>query len=354
MNRNTRRIAISLVLALWLSVAGALPVVHADDPVARALAWLHMQQLPDGSFGLRGLNGSYTPSASVTADVIYVLALAGEDLAGAGWTQGGASVLDALARLAPGYVGTDAGQAGKVARAVAIAGGNPRSFGGLDLVGIIQDAYDSGTGRYHPALLYRHSLAVEGLLRAGEMAPEAALNALWQAQLSDGGWFWSFDGAQSDVDSTGRVLQLLAGQAKARHQTALIRAARYLCLEQAPTGGWGVGYLAGPPNANSTAMAMAGLAAAGFDLESIAFRKAGQGAIKTLLTFQEPSGAFVYVREPGKEENRLMATVDALNALLQQSARSGRISLATCRSNEWRPARRADPRSTYGQGLLPE
>jgi hypothetical protein len=45
------------------------------------------------------------------------------------------------------------------------------------------------------------------------------------------------------------------------------------------------------------------------------------------LAFQEASGAFVYIRQPGMEEVRLMATADALNALLQPMAQP-----VTCRS----------------------
>ena len=276
----------------------------------RAITWLHTQQLADGSFG----------GASVTADVVYVLALAGENPAGPAWTKlGGQSALNALAVLAPGYVFSDAGQAGKVARAVALAGGNPRAFGGLDLIDIIQKAYDPATGRYHPALLYRHTLAMEGLKRAGEPVPAAAVNALLQAQLPDGGWFWSFDGEKSDVDTTGRVLQVLAGQMGVRCVSGYGRAANYLAAGQLATGGWGV---YPPPNcnlanANSTGLAVAGLKAAAFDPESPSFQKNGLGAQASLLAFQEASGAFVYIRQPGLEEVRLMATVDALNALVQ-------------------------------------
>jgi hypothetical protein len=333
---NVRKLT-SLVLVLWLLGASSPSAVHAAGPVAgsvqRAISWLHTQQLPDGSFGLRRLDGSYTSSASITADVIYVLTLAGEDPAGSTWSRGGQSALDALAKLAPGYVYSDAGQAGKVARAVALAGGNPRSFGGLNLVGIIQAAYDPVSGRYHPSLLYRHTLAVEGLLRTGEPVPPAALNALLQAQLRDGSWFWSFEATQGDVDTTGRVVQLLATQTGVQTAAALARSASYLSMQQATTGGWGVGYLPGPPNANSTALAVAGLRAAGYDPQTPCFRKAGSGALETLLSYQESSGAFVYVLQPGKEESRLMATVDVLNALVQPLARPATNGLAECRSS---------------------
>jgi hypothetical protein len=296
------------------------------DAIQRAIAWLHAQQAADGSFGFRRPDGSAIPSASITADAVYVLALLGENPAGPAWSPAGRSALDALATLAPTYVYNDAGQAGKVARAVARAGGDPRAFGGLDLVGVIQAAYDGATGRYHPALLYRHTLAVEGLLAAGIRPPQAALDALLQAQLPDGGWFWSFDGDESDVDSTGRVLQLLAGLLGWQCAPGYSRAANYLAAAQTEAGGWGV-YPPEPPNpnpanANSTALAVAGLAAAGYDPAAPRFQKNGRGALDSLLAFQEPSGAFVYIRQPGLEENRLMATIDALNALAQPVAAS--------------------------------
>jgi hypothetical protein len=312
-----RRIPI-LILMLSILLAGAVPVARADNPVQRAIAWLHTQQRPDGSFG----------GASVTADVVYVLALAGENPAGSAWTPpGGQSALNALAVLAPGYVSSGAGQAGRVARAVALAGGNPRAFGGLDLIDIIQKAYNPATGRYHPTLLYNHTLAVEGLKRSGVPVPTAALDALLRAQLPDGGWFWSFDGEKSDVDTTGRVMQLMAGQIGLRCAPGYSRAANYLAAAQLATGGWGV-YPPPDPNlanANSTGLAVAGLKAAGFDPDAPPFQKNGLGAQASLLAFQEASGAFVYIRQMGMEEVRLMATADALNALVQPMAQP-----ATC------------------------
>ena len=319
-----RKLLILATLLLFLA-AGTAPLASAaDDPVQRAIAWLHTQQLPNGSFG----------GASITADVVYVLALAGENPDGLAWTPpGGQSALKALAVIAPDYVFSGAGQAGRVARAVALAGGNPRAFGGLDLIDIIQRAYDPTTGRYHSDfrsnLLYNHTLAVEGLKRSGVPVPTAALDALLRAQLPDGGWFWSFDGEKSEVDATGRVMQLMAGQMGVRCVPGYSRAANYLAIAQLATGGWGEYALPDSTlaNANSTGLAVAGLKAAAFDPDAPPFQKSGLGAQASLLTFQEASGAFVYIRQSGLEEVRLMATVDALNALVQPVAQP-----ATCRA----------------------
>jgi hypothetical protein len=326
-----RRILV-LILVLSTLLAGAAPVVRADDPVQRAIAWLHTQQLADGSFG----NATWG-SASVTADVVYVLALAGEDPGGPAWTKGGRSALDALAALTPDYIASgDAGQAGKVARAVAAAGRNPRNFGGTDVIGVIQQAYKPATGRYHPSLLFRHTIAVEALRRAGEPVPTAAVNALLAAQLPNGGWFWAFiepgqidpSKDQSDIDATGRVLQTLAGPLGLQCLAATYgRAAAYLAGGQLASGGWGVRASQTPENANSTGLVIAGLLASGRNPNVAPFRTVGQTATAALLSYQEPSGAFVYIKETGKDESRLMATADALVALLQPLTPA-----VTCRS----------------------
>ena len=82
-----------------------------------------------------------------------------------------------------------------------------------------------------------------------------------------------------------------------------------------------------PANANSTGLTVAGLKAAAFDPDAPPFQKNGLGAQASLLTFQEASGAFIYIRQSGLEEVRLMATADALNALIQPLAQP-----VTCRS----------------------
>lgn len=326
---------LSVLLALWLALAGPVSTSHAahldSDPVGRAVAWLRTQQLPDGSFGVRLTDGTYLPSASATADVVYALAQAGEDPAGPAWTQGSKSALAALAALMPAYTASgDAGQAGKVARAVAATGGDPRAFGGVDLVAIIQRAYDPTTGRYDPNLLFRHTLAIEGLLLAGEPVPAAAFTALLQAQHPNGGWFWSFEGDQTDVDTTGRVLQLLAGRAKMQAPAAWEKAARFLYAELSVTGGWDAGAVPGPTNANSTALAVTGLRAVGLDPQMACFRRAGQGGLDALLAYQEASGAFVYIQQPGREESRVMATADVLIALAEPLAQPPVAGLTEC------------------------
>ncbi len=298
----------------------------ASDPVARAVDWLHDRQLPGGGFGVNG-----NESAAMTADVVYALALAGEDPGGAGWTKNGQLALDALARLAPAYVGSDAGQAGKVARAVAAAGRDPSTFvEQKDLIAVIEAAYNPATGRYHPDFLFRHTVAIEALQRANLPVPPAAYAALRRAQLADGGWFWTFEATKSDVDTTGRVLQVLGRAPEGTCDTAFVRGANYLARAQTASAAWAVE--APPttslPNANSTGLAVGGLRSIGRSPDAQPYVKGGKSALQALLAFQEPGGAFVYIAEPGKEEVRLTATADALMGLLQDQ---GDPATAGCR-----------------------
>ena len=59
------------------------------------------------------------------------------------------------------------------------------------------------------------------------------------------------------------------------------------------------------------------------------FVKGGTSGLQALLAFQEPSGAFVYIAQPGKEEIRLTATADSLVGLLQTQ---GQPALIGCHS----------------------
>ena len=222
--------------------------------IQAALAWLHGQQHADGSFG----------GTSVTSDAVYTLALLGEDPDGPAWTPGGVSAALDAAGDTGARLRDRAGRARR-ARCCAVAGltdANPRAFGGVDLVALIEAAYDPATGRYHPDYLYRHTLAVEGLLPRGRPVPAKAFDTLLAAQLPDGSWFWSFDGAKGDVDTTGRVLSLLAGVvSRQAHSASYAAAAGYLDAAQLAPAGWGVNPAPdpNPANANSTALAVAGL-----------------------------------------------------------------------------------------------
>jgi hypothetical protein len=317
----------SAALALLIILASAFfpcAEARADSPVRpdstparraavqRALAWLHTQQGADGRFGRSGT----VQDASATADVVLAIALAGEDPDGAAWSRGGRSALAALADLAPGYVGSDAGKAGKVAWAIAAAGKNPRAFGGTDYIAIVQKAYDPATGLYHPDSLFRHLLAVHGLAAAGLPIPQPAIQVILASQGDDGGWGWMVPVTRTlraDVDTTGRALTALIRAGVPPTATAILSATAYLASQQRPDGGWGGQGSEGKTNSNSTALALQGLLAIGQNPEAPPWARGAANPVVALLALQEESGAFIY--SVGQEESRLLATTDTLQAL---------------------------------------
>jgi hypothetical protein len=309
-----------LAMAIWLVCASVVPGRAAgaeEDARKAAIAWLHSQQLADGGFGEMPANKDARSNASATSDAVYTLARLGENPAGKEWTVNGHSAMDALAVTAPSYARLDAGQAGKIARAVAMAGGNPRSFAGMDLITMIEKAYDPATGRYNANLQFRHTLAVEALALAQEPIPPMAVDDLLASRHPDGSWFWAFDGTAGDVDSTGRIAQVLAAYGGVRCAPFFVPTFEYLQGQQSAAG-LGAGSPPGPPNANSTALAVAGLRAAGYDVDKIHDAGGGPSLLQSLLAFQRPDGGFVYMQQPGHEESRLVATLDALDGLSQQ------------------------------------
>lgn len=288
--------------------AGSWPIRQAA--IDAALSWLQGQQRPEGGIG--GLGAS--------CDVAGTAARAGQNPAGPEWTRGGRSLLAVCEADTPVYLARrDAGRMGKVLRAVVAAGANPRQFGGLDLIAEIEARYLPDLGLYDADFFFRQDLAILALLEAGRPIPAAVLPAILAQQRPDGGWGWAVEPAPeagfstpSDLDTTVRTLQVLRGLGLALYHPAYVSGLNYLAQHQHGDGGWGL--VDGSTNSNSTALAIEGIVAAGWDPEGPHFQRQGQSPVEVLLGLQEASGAFIY--RPGAEESRLMATLDAVPALL--------------------------------------
>ncbi len=151
-----------IVLTGWVSVIAAgvtTPPGAADRRLAvtRAIAWLHTQQRSDGAFGPadENLPGSIT----LTADVVYASAIAGENPSGDLWKRGGRTLLDALRDLSATQA-ANAGRAGKALRALGVSGLTTTDPTVAALVARLQTLYDPATGLYHPSQGFFHVLAI--------------------------------------------------------------------------------------------------------------------------------------------------------------------------------------------------
>ncbi len=269
--------------------------------IARALDWLHTQQQPDGSFGVR------------TADAVFLIARAGEKPDGPAWRPADLSALDALAGQIPAYL-TDAGRTAKFLRAVAAAGRDVHNFAGVDLAARLVAYYQPATGLYHPGHLYYHTLAVQSLRLAALPAPPPAVDAIIAQQHSTGGWEWRIGGPLDEVDTTGLILETLPLAAVPVSSTTIISAVNFLAATQHSDGGWSLN-ADGATNSNSTALALAGLLAAQRDPLSAPFVQGAHTPLSALLALQAADGGFNFTSAAAGE--RLMTTLDALDALLR-------------------------------------
>ena len=303
------------LLALTMAVsplagAAAAPVRgEYDAAVQKAAGWIAGQQQPDGSFP------GFGPGS--TADALFALTAAGRS--GDPRVTGGLSALDYLASKAPSYVKTP-GAAAKTLLAIAATGETRDSanFGGVDLLTIMLSSYDAASGHYGKDVTGQ-ALVILAFVAYGQAIPPAALTWLANAQGSEGGW--AFDGStgagSADTNTTGLVLQALAA-GQGSNASVAQKAIAYLHTQQNPDGGFP--YQHGPGNAsdaNSTAMVIMGLQAAGENPDSAAWKQGGASPLDFLSSLQNASGALRFQATPA--DDNAGATYQAVPALAQMT-----------------------------------
>ncbi len=156
-------------------------------------------------------------------------------------------------------VGTDPGSVERTILVAAAAGVSSRSFGGYDLLAMLdRDVHANGSVGGQVNLT---SFGLLALRAAGAPAPPKMTGWLIRQQDSDGGFNFATAGGTSDVDDTGAALEALAGAGEFGGRQ---RAVAFIDRQQDRDGGFpsqpGEG-----SNAQSTAWAIQGLLAAGAD-----------------------------------------------------------------------------------------
>lgn len=281
---------------------GASPIAQGGG-VAAAATWLVGQQADDGGF--LGFEGVSDPS--VTADALLSLVAAKE-------ANGSADVDEAIERgsayledQSGSYAETGAGSAAKIALAALAVGADPASFGGADLLSIVEDGMNEDTGVYGNGV-YDHALAMLALSGAGREIPEEALTALETIRSTTGGW--SFDGnpepAASDTNTTAMVIQALV--AAGQGGSGLIASGLdFLRTAQDENGAFAFQPVETfTADGNSTALVVQALIAAGEDPASDTWGNAAAA----LAAFQNPSGAFRYADD--QPDDNIFTTVQAV------------------------------------------
>jgi hypothetical protein len=242
---------------LAASATSAPETAHAADFIARTLeAGGHHYVYPNSTF-FDGGN---------TIDAIIALSASGS-----GRTEASAA-LDYLEANLGGYTGTDWGETyvGSTAKAllgVVVAGREPTSFAGTDLVATLQ-ALEGPTGRFSDeasadyTITISQALAVLALVRADETPSTASVDVLLGQQCPDGGFRSEIDvpTCVSDPDTTAFAAQAVLA---AGSTSAAGKALDWLAGAQAGNGS--LESSDGIANANTTAVAAQAFAAGGRD-----------------------------------------------------------------------------------------
>ena len=275
--------AYSTIEAIFGLTEAPLFFLGQEVRMRRALSWIDESQLVDGSWaGFPGNQGS-------TADAALAYASAGFDPALITAQGSSASAMDYLASQAVTFTASSPDNAGKLAVAVAAAGLDPNSFGGVDIPNVLTSTHYSATlgGFGIITNTWHQAFAMLGLAAAGEPVPVTATSTLTGLQQADGGWKYDLSGAPwntTSADSTGLALQALVAAGMSPSANIIQEGLAFLRNSQDSQGGW--------ENANSTAYAIQGLYATGEDLAD--WTQAGATPLEALVGYQKVDGPSVW------------------------------------------------------------
>jgi hypothetical protein len=331
------RSVITLITITFLIISGSTSLdvsgEEANDAVDRATVWLLDQQLDNGGFP--GFDGESDPGA--TADAILALAVANR--AGLETSDEIAEAIAYLESEVDDYSVTQGGAA-KMLLAVNAAGTEPRDFGGLDLIEIIEEHADDETGMYDQQI-YVHATTMLAIGGAGEEILEGAAEFLVERQIDDGSWAFTGDttSGEGDTNTTSIAMRALAASDNTS-EDAIEAAVAYLDSAQLDDGSIVYAVDAEDPplgDSNSTALAIEGWIAAGIkpDDERI------QRAADALLAFQNESGAFGYRAD--MPDDSALSTSQSIPAL---AVVTGLTSPAEVSSEAGIPTPTVDPDET--------
>ncbi|HVL64781.1 MAG TPA: hypothetical protein VM573_06375 [Actinomycetota bacterium] len=267
-----------VIRALAVAVCGAVltagPLSAAVSPARRArvaVRYIVSKQKNNGSIP------AFSPVGS-TADAVIAMVAARRA------PKQIAKAIDYLRAQARGDGVTGIGLTSKVVLAVVAAGGNPRRFGGRNLVREIRSTL-TDSGRFGDGTaVFDHALAMLAVAAAAGAPGEAPARWLAAAQCGDGGWQYDEPAGASDDDhcvsgegdffasdtnTTALAVQALEA---ANEEAPRDPFAFFAAIRDATYKGWGYSWGFEITDANSTAMVIQAHAAADRELPAGAAR----------------------------------------------------------------------------------
>jgi energy-coupling factor transport system substrate-specific component len=320
----------ALLVALALGTIAFAPQARADaGPAAtKAASWLKGQQNADGGFPVSPDGES---SVSITARAMLGFAAAGINPLDV--RSGNNSPLAFIREKRQQL--SDANDIALAILALDTVGGNPRDFEGRNLVDALikRRGSDGSFGN-------KVNVAAFAVLafRAAGADSAARASAGWLRTVQNrkgpgrGGWGIA-DGARSDPDSTGTVLQVVGDP------EAVGPAISYLNRTQQTSGGFANN---GTVNSQSTGLVLQGLAARGRFPDAI--RNEGRNGLDYLKARQQDDGSIWYSQV--SDQTRVWVTADALIGLAGESLPVGEPP----REPKPKPAPAPDPNPAPANG----
>ena len=286
-----------LLLALSFSAAVA--------GESEAASYIRSSQMDDGGFAEpgRGPNGADI----TTAWSVMGLRAAGVDPNNV--ENNGKSPLDFLAGQSSNWRSVTDYE--RTLLAVAAAGGNVRSFGGVDLVAEVQSYQRSG-GNIGDAV-NSNAFGMLAYRAAGVAVPSGAVQWHKSAQNSDGGW-GNNPGGASNPDMTGASIMALRAAGAGASDPSIRAALDYLHSIQNTDGGFS--FQPGKSDASSTAWCVQGIVAAGQDPAGAEWSRNGNTPYGFVASMQASDGHFYWME--GADKNPVWTTAYALCALARK------------------------------------
>jgi hypothetical protein len=301
---SAKRFITLVVLMSFLIPAFSIAGAQNSNDLDRAVSWLMDQQQADGGFS----NG-LAPESDIgtTSDAIFALVLAGEEPSSV--KKEGKSPIDFLEEhIQTGEV-LNAGLAAKIILALNVAGLDPRSFAGQDLVGTVQEGYDTSTGLFGLGP-FDSGLAISALMAVGADLPDGAMSGLLSTRLEDGSFSFSAEPGQVTGDSNTTALAVQA-LVSAGAEDEIKPSLDYFQATQNEDGGWTYqkpSEFGEETDTNSTALVIQALDAAGEALVE------WRDPLKTLASLQRADGAFGF--SATFPDANILATIQAIPALV--------------------------------------
>lgn len=326
-------LALALLTALLTTLSSqgeSLADSSREMAIRRALLWLRTRQQADGSIP-NIVSDAYNGTNQAVLAIV-----AGNQDPHTWLSSNNQSPIDYLAGQAITQTDTitETGTTARLTLAVVAAGEDPYHFGGVNLMGRLQNYYDPTTGQYGLAgdvvaqslSMLAVSAAVTDTQLITQTVPTTATNLLKSWQQASGGWniadpcvcgapTWCCPATGADIDATGLAVQALIAAGEPPNSTALVDASNYLASQQQNDGGWDTfGTTTG--NTNSTAWALQAILALGEDPQSEKWTSGGKNPFHFLLEVQQGDGKFQYSHPPPVwSPDLVLTTVQAVPAL---------------------------------------